>query len=315
MVSGFICLHRDALDHPLLQDAGRLGAFLWLVARAAWKPVPFDINGKVIIIERGQLCTSRSLLAKAWGWSPSAVERFLTRLKTEQMIEQATGQGKSIITICNYEKYQSISSEAGQTTGQATGQASDSDRTAKEQGNKGTSNIPSLRSGIVDGTDDSKEDEKEPVFELIPKIPKPDAPQYVDEAIECWNLAAAKYGWPTIKAPINPSRREKLKLRLREKKIDGWKDALRKAWGGYLGRDPPSFFTFDWIIKNSNNIDKVLDGNYERNYISSEGGNAPPTQPSNALLRASQRFNERYAGRADERSELRTITDASARNS
>src|SRR3546814_19714574 len=67
--------------------------------------------------------------------SPSAVERFLTRLKTEQMIEQDTGQGLSIITICNYDKYQHEKKEAGQASGQVTGQGPDSHRTTKEQVN------------------------------------------------------------------------------------------------------------------------------------------------------------------------------------
>lgn len=141
-MSGFVAAYREALDHPLLKgNAERLGAWMWLVMKAAWKPTPFDIGGKIVTIERGQLCASRSQLAQAWGMSPSGVERFLTRLKTEQMIEQETGQGRSIITICNYSKYQDVSDEAGQTTGQVTGQQSDSHRTAKEQGNKGTRDI------------------------------------------------------------------------------------------------------------------------------------------------------------------------------
>jgi hypothetical protein len=133
-MSGFIVMHREALDHPLLQDGERFRAWFWMVARACWKPTPFDVAGRIILLERGQFCASRQLLADAWNWSPSAVERFLTRLQTEQMIGRETGQGRSVITICNYAKYQNV----GDITGQATGQRSDSDRTAKEQGNKGT---------------------------------------------------------------------------------------------------------------------------------------------------------------------------------
>src|SRR3546814_16859305 len=81
------------------------------------------------------VCSSdlRHQLAAEWGMSPSAVERFLTRLQTEQMIEQDTGQGRSIITICNYDKYQHAKKEAGQASGQVTGQGPDSHRTTNKQ--------------------------------------------------------------------------------------------------------------------------------------------------------------------------------------
>jgi hypothetical protein len=138
-VTGFVALYREATEHPLFAgDVARFGAWSWLVVKACWKSTRFNISGATITIERGQLCVSRSQLATAWGWSPSAVERFLARLETEQMIGRATGQGRTIITICNYEKYQDVGEQAGQAAEQATGQRSDSHRTTKEQGNKGT---------------------------------------------------------------------------------------------------------------------------------------------------------------------------------
>ena len=138
-MSGFIALHREAREHPLFAgDAQRFGAWFWLVATACWKPTKFNAGGTIITLERGQLCVSRTQLATAWGMSPSAVERFLTRLQTEQMIGRSTGQARSIITVCNYDTYQGQNDEAGQPTGQPTGQRPDSDRTTKEQGNKGT---------------------------------------------------------------------------------------------------------------------------------------------------------------------------------
>lgn len=303
-MSGFVCLHRDALDHPLLQDAGRLGAFFWLVARAAWKPVPFDISGKIITLERGQLCTSRSLLAKAWGWSPSAVERFLTRLKTEQMIEQATGQGKSVITICNYEKYQSVNSDTGQATGQVTGQPSDSHRTAKEQGNKGTSNISSLRSDIVDL-----------------EIDEPDQPRQktissdIDEAVSCWNKAASKRGWPEIRK-LSAGRKKKLRQRISENGLEGWKEALRKAMRSqFLCRGPDNgWFKFDWMIHSETNLLKVLEGSFDDKENSN--GNRDnqnryrSDQPSDALLRAAIELNESFSGRGSEGPDLLSIPDA-----
>ena len=136
-MAGYIKLWRGWRDNPVLRGKFcRTSAWVWLIEMACWKPTQFDIKGKTVELERGQLCASREQMAKAWGWSPSAVERFLTRLQTEHMIERETGQGKSVITICNYAKYQDRNDEAGQEIGQTTGQKSDRHRTAKEEGKK-----------------------------------------------------------------------------------------------------------------------------------------------------------------------------------
>ncbi len=130
---GFVKLHRSAFAHPILQDGDRFRAFFWLVSEACWKPTKHDVKGKTITLKRGQLCASREQLSKAWKWSPSAVERFLARLETEQMIERNSGQGKTVITICFYSKYQDVETETGQEIEQQTGQESDRNRTAKEE--------------------------------------------------------------------------------------------------------------------------------------------------------------------------------------
>lgn len=136
MSDGFYLMHRGWRDNPVFRgDFSRGDAWVWLIENACWKATKFDIKGKIITLQRGQLCASRDRLASAWGWSGSAVERFLTRLQTEQMIGRETGQGKSVITICNYAKYQDKAEKTGQETGQAPGQKADRDRTAKEQGN------------------------------------------------------------------------------------------------------------------------------------------------------------------------------------
>lgn len=138
-MSGFIVLHREAADHHLFKgDSSRLGAWAWLLAKACWKPTRFDVNGKTINLERGQFCCSIRDLAEAWGWSKSTVDRFLTRLKTETMIETDSGTGRLVITICNYSKYQDVPEDGGTAAGTRGGTAAGQQRDIKEQGNKGT---------------------------------------------------------------------------------------------------------------------------------------------------------------------------------
>jgi hypothetical protein len=136
-MSGWFAMRRGVAEHPLFDgDMARLGAWTWLIAHACWKPTPYDIQGRIVTLERGQLCVSYRQLADAWGWSKSAVERFLTRLKTEAMIETETGTGRAVITICNYARYQDLSDDGGTVTGTPTGTAAGQQRDTKEQGNK-----------------------------------------------------------------------------------------------------------------------------------------------------------------------------------
>ncbi len=307
-MSGFATLHRQALEHPLLMnDAARLGAWTWLILRAAWKPTPYNVGGSIVTLERGQLCASRSQLAKAWGMSPSAVERFLTRLETEQMIGRATGQGRTIITICNYSIYQDISDEAGQVTGQATGQPPDSHRTTKEQGNQGTIEIPSEAKASSGSSFENDLDVAPDDSFQAPAKPKTE-PTPIEHALDCYAKAADISGWPTIRT-LTEARKKKLRSRLKEIGIERWKDALRVALKSpYLGTDPPSWFTFDWLTKNPENILKVLEGNYDNR---SDGKHqSAPQHSSNQLTESARRFAQLQPSETQRGSEQRGYADS-----
>ena len=140
-VTGFVCLHREALNHPLLKDPSRLGAWFWLVAKAAWKPTPFDVNGKIITLERGQLCVSFRKLSTEWGWSKATVEHFFLRLKSETMIRTSSETGRTIVTICNYAKYQDINLDNKTPSRTPSRTPTGHQPDTKEQGNKLTSNL------------------------------------------------------------------------------------------------------------------------------------------------------------------------------
>jgi hypothetical protein len=81
-------------------------AWIWLIEEAAWKTARRRVGAVIVDVQRGQLAASVRFLAEAWGWSKSRVERFLGRLTNEQMIGTHAGTGVTIITICNYDKYQ-----------------------------------------------------------------------------------------------------------------------------------------------------------------------------------------------------------------
>lgn len=113
-MSGYYLMHRGWLDHPVFggvrEPYCRRAAWAWLIDHAAYDEVKVGVTNKVITLQRGQLSYSLRYLANAWGWDDPKVRRFLTRLVGEMMIDTATDAGQTIITIKNYEQYQSFKS-------------------------------------------------------------------------------------------------------------------------------------------------------------------------------------------------------------
>jgi hypothetical protein len=141
-VTGYVKSHRKRFSHHLFagQKFCRGYAWDWLIAHAAWKPTRVDVRGRTVHLERGQLCYSIRYMAEAWGWDKAAVDRFITRLKTDTMIETATETGQLIITICNYCEYQGDESRTETATETATEtklrQQRDSSETNKKKDKK-----------------------------------------------------------------------------------------------------------------------------------------------------------------------------------
>ncbi len=264
MSNGFFLMHRGWRDNPIFRgEFSRADAWVWLIENACWKPTRFDIRGKTVTLDRGQLCTSRDALAQAWKWSPSAVERFLTRLETEQMIGRQTGQGRSIITIANYRKYQDRSDQTGQPTGQPTGQKSDSHRTAKEQGNKGTRLEIEANASIAQNEVSGGGDDPVPV-DLFGEPDLPPEPELRPEhVVEVWNELATEIGRPKVR-DLTPERRQQLKARIAGYSIDDFTDAISRISRSPFLRGERGWagVTFDWLIKKSN-FQKIIEGNYD----------------------------------------------------
>ncbi|WP_170411618.1 hypothetical protein [Ruegeria arenilitoris] len=145
-MGGFLKVQRNRFNHHLFVNEKfcRGYAWDWLVAQATWKNITVDVSGKSIHLKRGQLCHSIRFIATKWNWSKSAVDRFLTRLRNETMIETAAGTGCLIITICNYDKYQGSTAKTGQKADQLPGQERDRSGTKKKKEKKFEEDIAAI---------------------------------------------------------------------------------------------------------------------------------------------------------------------------
>lgn len=106
-MSGFIKLYRQVLDNPVFRSDAEAMAFSWMVLKAAWQPADVRYKGRIVSLERGQLAVSVRDMATALERSKDWSKRFLQRLSNRDMIATATATGVNVITICNYDEYQS----------------------------------------------------------------------------------------------------------------------------------------------------------------------------------------------------------------
>lgn len=134
--NGYYKMHRGWMDHAVLGGGkfSRRDAWVWLIEEASWTDRRRDIGGRTVELRRGQLTASVRFLAEAWGWPKSVVGRFIDRLETETMIGTDSGTGQLIITICNYDKYQTTDDTEGTANGTHSGTGAGQERDKLEEG-------------------------------------------------------------------------------------------------------------------------------------------------------------------------------------
>lgn len=99
------------------------------------------------------------------------------------------------------------------------------------------------------------------VIEAAPQCARAVA-QPIGAAFDEWNTSAGRTGWPIVLKKTS-GREVALRSLLRDEGIDGWRAALRRAeTSPFLGRSPPQWFTFDFLVQ-PKNFAKLIEGNYD----------------------------------------------------
>jgi len=95
--------------HPLNMDRPftEYEAFKDLIKLANHETRLVPFNGQYVTIQRGQYLTSQAKLAKRWKWSRTTVHRYLKSLKSNREADLKANSSFTLITICNYDIYQS----------------------------------------------------------------------------------------------------------------------------------------------------------------------------------------------------------------
>ena len=117
-MAGSIKLFRQFLDWEWYQDENVKSVFIHLLLTANYK----DLRWQGKLIKRGQLVTSREKLAALLGKSEQNIRTALDKLvMTKEIVKQSTNK-YTIITICNYDKWQSNDGFTNQQNNQQVNQ-------------------------------------------------------------------------------------------------------------------------------------------------------------------------------------------------
>ncbi len=112
-------------------------AWLDLLLHANFTDNEILIKGQVVKLARGQQARSEVTLAKHWKWSRNKVRRFLELLKKEGMIVSETTHLTSIISVCNYESFQSGDTADGTSIETSVGTAGEQVTKHSKEGKEG----------------------------------------------------------------------------------------------------------------------------------------------------------------------------------
>ena len=126
---GWVKLWRDQFQHWVSERKPWCDGYAWsyLYARANYKAGIVNFRNQYVPVERGQFLTSMLKLSKTFGWTWRRTRSFLENLQNEEMllfgfsvkshITQHNTQHNRflVITILNYERYQSSPDEDSTT--------------------------------------------------------------------------------------------------------------------------------------------------------------------------------------------------------
>jgi len=109
---GYVKLYRSIRTHWIWKEPhDRFHAFQDLILSANFADVSLQFDGQPLFLKRGQFVTSELKLSESWQWSRPKVHRFLEILVEQKMIEIRRFNKGTIVTVSNYDKFQSRASD------------------------------------------------------------------------------------------------------------------------------------------------------------------------------------------------------------
>ena len=127
----WVKLHLSMLDWEWHDMPEMVSLFVHLIMLAQHK----DYVYRGHTLKRGQLMTSRAKLAEVTGMSEQTIRTCLARLESTNEITKQSTNRNTLITICNYERYQLNPNEVNQLNNQQVNHQSTNHQTRYKEDN------------------------------------------------------------------------------------------------------------------------------------------------------------------------------------
>ncbi|MBU4992620.1 DnaD domain-containing protein [Staphylococcus aureus] len=109
-MTGWISIDRSIQNHWLFKEKrtfSKFEAWIYLLMEANHSKAKVPIGNQIVTVERGQRLTSILTLSDLFNWSRFKVKTFLDLLESDGMLEVKPTSKYALITIVNYDFYQS----------------------------------------------------------------------------------------------------------------------------------------------------------------------------------------------------------------
>ena len=105
---GYILLYRDIERHWVWKDGLMGHRWLDLVIQAEYRSRTVFMSGVRVDLKRGQLATTTRILMARWSTNARMVLKVLNIFEQDKMIRCKKTNEMTLITICNFDKYQAL---------------------------------------------------------------------------------------------------------------------------------------------------------------------------------------------------------------
>ena len=257
-IQGYIKLYRQIQECWLWFDDEKFTkgqAWVDLLLLANHKDKRMSFKEQIITIRRGQFVTSIAKLSERWGWSFNTTKKFLNLLESDNMLIRKSDNKKTLITIVNYEIYQSRDDEKITELDSQADRLTDSQADSQADSLGASKLIVKLTPNKNDKNIKNEKNEKNERRESV-------TIESCREVIQLFNAITDSF--PKVEAETG-ARIRTLKTRLKKYSVDDFNRAFHMAEeSDFLsGRNGKwDGCSFDWIIKEANLV-KILEGNYD----------------------------------------------------